>query len=359
MAIPCRAEFGGRKGQPGWRPSRSATASCLSWCEADRASQMTRSGVGVPTLVSEEERVAKRHFQVVQAMADHGFEGNRVDIVRLDSLEDFRVEVDGLFPRQPQAGLRGSSTSWYRRISLKWSSQSRSRRLNSVRLGHCSAALRYVSMAPAQFRSALVLEPLLHHRVWHRHPRGGPDGRSGWSRREDPSQRGWPRRPGWPSMPAWPETSGPWGRKPGDACSTILPLREGVPECMYLRSSRGAVSMQGGRTVGRSITRPVFVLEAETQLRSKTHVRAPLRRCCSDDVKSSVKRARLTGGAGSTNPHPTSPSGTESGLRHRPRSLGIITYGQGGRGHLPRTRCQLPQATFQSSDSEARNRLHS
>ena len=71
---------------------------------------------------------------------------------------------------------------------------------------------------------------------------------------ESPNREGWPRWPGWSSMPAWPGASKPWNAKPGDACSTILPLREGAPECSCLRSSRGAVSEQEGERLAGQFT---------------------------------------------------------------------------------------------------------
>ena len=56
----------------------------------------------MPHVRPDEERVAQGHFEVVEPVADQRLEGDGIDIVVLDPLEDFVVEVDRLLSRQPQ-----------------------------------------------------------------------------------------------------------------------------------------------------------------------------------------------------------------------------------------------------------------
>ena len=53
----------------------------------------------------DEDRVAQRHLEIVEPVADQRLERHRIDITRLDALENLVVKVDGLFLRQPKQDI--------------------------------------------------------------------------------------------------------------------------------------------------------------------------------------------------------------------------------------------------------------
>ena len=74
-------------------------------------SQVTRSGAAGRRVGLEEDRVAERDLEVIEAVADQRLQRHGVDVVRLDPLEDLVVELGGLIVRQgeqdvAEAGVR-------------------------------------------------------------------------------------------------------------------------------------------------------------------------------------------------------------------------------------------------------------
>src|SRR5208337_5577314 len=134
------------------------------------------------------------------------------------------------------------------------------------------------------------------------------------------------RRSGWESLPAAPRMPRLRTTEPGDAWSTILPLREGALRVSEPEMFAWGRFKEDRRTDGRSLQSGVRPGSGNPVEQEDSRPRAPLRRCRSM-MSRARKRARRTGWFGSSNPLPS--ASVRNRARPPPWSLfdRIITHG--------------------------------
>src|SRR5208337_1166482 len=137
------------------------------------------------------------------------------------------------------------------------------------------------------------------------------------------------RRSGWESLPAAPRMPRLRTTEPGDAWSTILPLREGALRVSEPKMFAWGRFKEDGRTDGRSSQSDIRPGSGNPVDQEDSRLRAPPHRYrCRSMMSRARMRTRRTGRPNSTNAPPPSP--IRNGKWPPPYSPldRIITYGR-------------------------------